>query len=66
MMYGAQPTAFMRQAQAHGVGHVHDGLGMLVAQAAESFRLWHGQTPHMAPVIEAIRKQIQQPSTTVR
>jgi shikimate dehydrogenase len=66
MMYGAQPTAFMRQAQAQEVEHVHDGLGMLVAQAAESFRLWHGQTPNMAPVIEAIRKQIQQPSTSVR
>ncbi len=55
MMYGAQPTAFMRYAQQCGSRHTFDGLGMLVEQAAESFRLWRGVMPDTAPVIKAVR-----------
>jgi shikimate dehydrogenase len=55
MMYSAQPTAFMRQAQADGALHVHDGLGMLVGQAAESFYLWHGVRPETDAVLRRIR-----------
>ncbi len=32
----------------------HDGLGMLVGQAAESFRLWTGFAPSPSPVIETL------------
>lgn len=58
MMYGAQPTAFMRQAQADGAALTADGLGMLVGQAAESFTLWHGVRPDPAPVLAALREAL--------
>ncbi|MEI2415205.1 shikimate dehydrogenase [Orrella sp. JC864] len=60
MMYGAQPTAFMRQAQAEGAARTADGLGMLVAQAAESFRIWHGVLPDTAAVLQAVRDDLAQ------
>jgi shikimate dehydrogenase len=58
MMYGNKPTAFMQWAQQHGVRHISDGLGMLVGQAAESFRIWRGVKPSVAPVIKTIRNSI--------
>jgi shikimate dehydrogenase len=58
MMYGAQPTAFMRQAQADGAALTADGLGMLVGQAAESFFIWHGVRPDAAPVLAALREAL--------
>jgi shikimate dehydrogenase len=57
MVYGTEPTAFMRYARQCGSAHTFDGLGMLVEQAAESFRLWRGITPRTAPVIAALREQ---------
>jgi shikimate dehydrogenase len=59
MMYGAQPTAFMLQAQHQGATHQADGLGMLVGQAAESFYIWHGVKPNALPVIELIRQSFK-------
>lgn len=56
MMYGAEPTAFMRWAEEEGCEHLADGLGMLVEQAAESFLLWRGVRPQTAPVIAAVRE----------
>ena len=56
MMYGAQPTLFMRWAMQHGAARVSDGLGMLVEQAAESFYLWHHRRPDTAAVIRALRQ----------
>ncbi len=57
MVYSAQPTAFVRWARPLGARLAVDGLGMLVEQAAESFRLWRGVTPDTAPVIAALRPQ---------
>ena len=56
MMYGAQPTAFLRWCQRHGASGAHDGLGMLVEQAAEAFNIWRGVRPDTAPVIAALRQ----------
>lgn len=58
MMYGTEPTAFLRQARAAGAARVADGLGMLVAQAAESFYVWRGVRPDIAPVLGALRQQM--------
>lgn len=58
MMYAAEPTPFMQWARQQGVEKVFDGLGMLVEQAAESFRLWRGVQPDTQPVIETIRSSL--------
>lgn len=58
MMYSAMPTPFMRQASADGASRTADGLGMLVAQAAVSFTIWHGVKPEIAPVLQAIRAEL--------
>ena len=55
MVYAAQPTAFMRLAHSAGCPRIEDGLGMLVGQAAESFALWRGVRPDVAPVYAALR-----------
>jgi shikimate dehydrogenase len=54
MMYATEATPFMCWAQQHGAKRVVDGKGMLVEQAAESFRIWRGCEPDTAAVIEAL------------
>jgi shikimate dehydrogenase len=53
MVYG-RATPFLAAAQEAG-SDVADGLGMLVEQAAESFRVWRGVRPETAPVIALFR-----------
>jgi len=55
MMYGRQPSAFMRLAQQHGAT-TRDGLGMLVEQAAEAFEVWRGVRPDTAEIYEKLRE----------
>ena len=59
MMYASTDTPFMKQARKHGASVVADGLGMLVGQAAESFRLWHGVMPDIAPVLHGLRQAME-------
>jgi len=56
MMYGAETTVFNQWALDHGAAKAIDGLGMLVEQAAEAFRLWRGVLPPTAGVMAAIRE----------
>ncbi len=58
LMYSASTTLFMEWAKQNGAVHVYDGLGMLVEQAAESFRLWRGVMPETRPVIQSIRESL--------
>jgi shikimate dehydrogenase len=57
MNYGVAATAFLAWAQAAGCKERHDGLGMLVEQAAEAFRIWHGTRPDTEAIRETLRAQ---------
>jgi monofunctional biosynthetic peptidoglycan transglycosylase len=48
MMYGQGQTPFLVFAGSQGVARLADGLGMLVEQAAEAFRIWRGIRPDTA------------------
>jgi len=58
MVYAAGPTPFVQQAQAAGCPLCVDGLGMLVEQAAESFRVWRGVMPATEPVLQSLRTEL--------
>ena len=58
MVYGAEPTIFMRKASELGVETTLDGLGMLVGQAAQSFYLWRGVMPNVSPVLSMLRNKV--------
>lgn len=58
MMYGSEPTIFLRWAVERGAAQTADGLGMLIGQAAEAFYLWRQIRPEVVPVITAMRRQI--------
>lgn len=55
MMYASEPTTFVCWGQTQKAGKALDGLGMLVEQAAESFRLWRGVMPDTESVIQQLR-----------
>ncbi|HEY6942748.1 shikimate dehydrogenase, partial [Dokdonella sp.] len=55
LSYGAVARPFLAAARNYGMRSTHDGLGMLVEQAAESFECWHGVHPDTAPVHAELR-----------
>lgn len=57
MMYSEQDTVFITWAKDHGAKKAIDGLGMLVEQASEAFRLWRDIKPATTSVIEMIRNK---------
>ena len=58
MMYGREPTRFLKFAQQSGARKIADGIGMLVEQAAESFYLWRNIKPETKPVIAMLKSII--------
>ena len=58
MVYAPEPTAFLLWSRAAGASVAVDGVGMLVEQGAESFRLWRGVRPPTRRVIEALRTEL--------
>ncbi|MBW8192789.1 shikimate dehydrogenase [Neiella marina] len=58
MVYRQQPTVFMAWAKQQGARKAIDGLGMLVAQAAESFAVWRGIRPGMRQVLRELNKNL--------
>ena len=58
LFYSSQATVFVQWLQQQGLVHAHDGLGMLVGQAAESFFLWHRVRPEIASVIRQIKQTL--------
>lgn len=60
LMYGAEPTVFLKWAREQGAVKIADGLGMLIGQAAEAFYLWRHIRPEVVPVITALRRQLSE------
>lgn len=58
LAYGQSATAFVRWARGQGCAQALQGLGMLVEQAAESFRLWRGVRPATGAVLEVLRERV--------
>ncbi len=55
LSYGKTARPFLDWAQRAGAFKVTDGLGMLVEQAAEAFRLWRGTRPETEAVLRDLR-----------
>lgn len=55
LSYGEAAIPFLAWARANGCLDAIDGLGMLVEQAAESFKLWHGVRPDTDQVYATLR-----------
>ena len=55
LAYAKTSTRFVKWAVACGAEVALDGMGMLVEQAAESYRIWHGVRPQTTEVIQSFR-----------
>ncbi len=59
LSYADAARDFLSWAHAANAGHIFDGLGMLVEQAAEAFALWHGVRPDTEPVYRQLRSELK-------
>jgi shikimate dehydrogenase len=66
MAYGKSDTPFVRWALKLGCTRALQGWGMLVEQAAESFRVWRGMRPSTAPVLAALKERAALPSMSAQ
>lgn len=58
MFYQKGKTPFLAWCEQRGSKRTADGLGMLVAQAAHAFLLWHGVLPDVEPVIKLLQQEL--------
>jgi shikimate dehydrogenase len=56
LAYSLKRTPFEQWAHSAGAGRVVQGWGMLVEQAAESFRIWRGEFPDTAPILKQMAR----------
>lgn len=54
---GGEPTVFMTWARKNNAVNIDDGLGMLVEQAALSFKQWFDKEPDTLPVLLNLRER---------
>lgn len=57
LSYGEAAIPFLAWARTADCHDAIDGLGMLVEQAAESFKLWHGVRPDTGPIFAELNSQ---------
>jgi shikimate dehydrogenase len=57
MAYGKNETPFVQWSLKRGCARAVQGWGMLVEQAAESFRVWRGLKPGTATVLTALKER---------
>ena len=55
LAYSDTTTPFLDWAQQQDVQSRHDGMGMLIEQAAESYFIWRGFRPETSRVFKALR-----------
>ena len=48
LSYSQEDTPFLELVKSRGIENYHDGLGMLIHQAALSFQIWNNQTPNIS------------------
>ncbi len=58
LSYGKGLTSFLHTAKSAGVDRLHDGVGMVVEQAAESFAWWRGVRPATRDIIAQLTKPL--------
>ena len=46
LSYSLEDTPFIKLVNSRGIEKYHDGIGMLIHQAALSFQIWNNQTPN--------------------
>lgn len=59
MVYRPQQTKLMRKVEDSG-GRAISGLGMLVRQGAESFKIWTGVDPPLEVMFDAVKKALSE------